>query len=46
LVIETRKSVSGVQRALAAGFQVHISKPMDPAAFVAAVAELAQLDRS
>ena len=35
-----------VQRALAAGFQVHISKPMDPAAFVAAVAELAQLDRS
>jgi len=35
-----------VQRALAAGFQVHISKPMDPAAFVAAVANLARLDRA
>jgi signal transduction histidine kinase/ActR/RegA family two-component response regulator len=30
-----------VDRALTAGFQVHIAKPMDPAAFVAAVAELA-----
>jgi signal transduction histidine kinase/CheY-like chemotaxis protein len=35
-----------VQRALAAGFQVHISKPMDPAAFVAAVAALARVDRA
>jgi signal transduction histidine kinase/ActR/RegA family two-component response regulator len=35
-----------VQRALAAGFQVHISKPMDPAAFVAAVADLARVDRA
>ena len=35
-----------VQRALAAGFQLHISKPMDPAAFVAAVADLAHLDRA
>ncbi len=35
-----------VQRALAAGFQMHISKPMDPAAFVAAVAELAGNDRT
>ncbi len=31
-----------VQRALEAGFQLHISKPMDPAAFVAAVARLAR----
>jgi CheY-like chemotaxis protein len=31
-----------VDRALTAGFQVHISKPMDPAAFVATVAELAR----
>ena len=31
-----------VQRALDAGFQVHISKPMDPNTFVAAVAELAR----
>jgi signal transduction histidine kinase/ActR/RegA family two-component response regulator len=31
-----------VNRALTAGFQLHISKPMDPAAFVAAVAELAR----
>ena len=31
-----------VQRALDAGFQLHISKPMDPAAFVAAVADLAR----
>jgi len=31
-----------VQRALDAGFQLHISKPMDPAAFVAAVARLAR----
>jgi signal transduction histidine kinase/CheY-like chemotaxis protein len=35
-----------VQRALSAGFQVHISKPMDPAAFVAAVADLAGVDRA
>ena len=35
-----------VQRALAAGFQIHISKPMDPAAFVAAVADLARVDRA
>ena len=33
-----------VQRALSAGFQLHISKPMDPAAFVAAVSDLARLD--
>ena len=32
-----------VERALDAGFQLHISKPMDPAAFVAAVAELARI---
>jgi signal transduction histidine kinase/ActR/RegA family two-component response regulator len=32
-----------VQRALTAGFQLHISKPMDPAAFVAAVADLARV---
>jgi signal transduction histidine kinase/ActR/RegA family two-component response regulator len=32
-----------VQRALTAGFQLHISKPMDPAAFVAAVAHLARV---
>jgi CheY-like chemotaxis protein len=31
-----------VQRALDAGFQLHISKPMDPATFVAAVANLAR----
>jgi signal transduction histidine kinase/CheY-like chemotaxis protein len=31
-----------VDRALMAGFQLHIAKPMDPAAFVAAVAELAK----
>lgn len=31
-----------VQRALDAGFQLHISKPMDPATFVAAVADLAR----
>jgi len=31
-----------VDRALAAGFQLHIAKPMDPALFVAAVAELAR----
>jgi signal transduction histidine kinase/ActR/RegA family two-component response regulator len=31
-----------VQRALDAGFQLHISKPMDPAIFVAAVAKLAR----
>ncbi len=31
-----------VQRALTAGFQLHIAKPMDPAAFVAAVADLAR----
>ena len=31
-----------VNRALSAGFQLHIAKPMDPAAFVAAVAELAR----
>ena len=31
-----------VERALEAGFQRHISKPMDPAAFVATVAELAR----
>ncbi len=31
-----------VARALHAGFQRHISKPMDPAAFVATVAELAR----
>ena len=31
-----------VNKALTAGFQVHISKPMDPAAFVATVAELAR----
>jgi signal transduction histidine kinase/ActR/RegA family two-component response regulator len=31
-----------VERALTAGFQVHISKPMDPAAFVATVADLAR----
>jgi len=35
-----------VQRALTAGFQLHISKPMDPAAFVAAVADLARVDRA
>jgi signal transduction histidine kinase/CheY-like chemotaxis protein len=35
-----------VQRALAAGFQLHISKPMDPAAFIAAVADLARVDRA
>ena len=35
-----------VQRALAAGFQLHISKPMDPAAFVAAVADLARVSRA
>jgi len=35
-----------VQRALTAGFQIHISKPMDPAAFVAAVADLARVDRA
>jgi len=35
-----------VQRALTAGFQLHISKPMDPAAFVAAVAGLARVDRA
>jgi signal transduction histidine kinase/CheY-like chemotaxis protein len=35
-----------VQRALSAGFQLHISKPMDPAAFVAAVADLAGVDRT
>jgi signal transduction histidine kinase/CheY-like chemotaxis protein len=35
-----------VQRALSAGFQLHISKPMDPAAFVAAVADLARVDRT
>ena len=32
-----------VQRALDAGFQRHISKPMDPSAFVATVAELARM---
>jgi CheY-like chemotaxis protein len=31
-----------VQRALDAGFQRHISKPMDPVVFVAIVAELAR----
>jgi CheY-like chemotaxis protein len=31
-----------VDRALAAGFQLHIAKPIDPAMFVAAVAELAR----
>jgi CheY-like chemotaxis protein/nitrogen-specific signal transduction histidine kinase len=31
-----------IERALAAGFQRHISKPMDPAVFVATVAELAR----
>jgi len=35
-----------VQRALTAGFQLHISKPMDPAAFVAAVADLARVSRA
>jgi signal transduction histidine kinase/CheY-like chemotaxis protein len=35
-----------VQRALDAGFQLHISKPMDPNTFVAAVAELARTKRS
>ena len=35
-----------VQRALSAGFQLHISKPMDPAVFVAAVADLARIDRT
>jgi signal transduction histidine kinase/ActR/RegA family two-component response regulator len=35
-----------VQRALAAGFQLHISKPMDPAVFVAAVADLARIGRA
>ena len=35
-----------VQRALSAGFQIHISKPMDPATFVAAVADLARVDRA
>jgi len=35
-----------VQRALTAGFQLHISKPMDPAAFVAAVADLARVGRA
>ena len=35
-----------VQRALTAGFQLHISKPMDPAAFVAAVADLVRVDRA
>jgi signal transduction histidine kinase/CheY-like chemotaxis protein len=35
-----------VQRALTAGFQLHISKPMDPAAFVAAVADLARVDHA
>ena len=35
-----------VERALDAGFQLHISKPMDPAAFVAAVAELARIGRA
>jgi len=30
------------QRALAAGFQTHISKPVDPAALAAAVAGLAR----
>ena len=35
-----------VQRALDAGFQLHISKPMDPASFVAAVAELARTKTS
>jgi signal transduction histidine kinase/CheY-like chemotaxis protein len=34
-----------VDRALTAGFQVHMSKPMDPAAFVATVAELARSNR-
>ena len=33
-----------VDRALAAGFQMHIAKPVDPAAFVAAVAQLARPD--
>jgi signal transduction histidine kinase/ActR/RegA family two-component response regulator len=31
-----------VDRALSAGFQLHIAKPMDPAAFVTAVADLAK----
>jgi signal transduction histidine kinase/ActR/RegA family two-component response regulator len=35
-----------VQRALDAGFQLHISKPMDPANFVAAVAELARANKN
>ena len=35
-------TAADANRALAAGFQLHISKPMDPSAFVAAVAELAR----
>lgn len=35
-----------VQRALDAGFQLHISKPMDPANFVAAVAGLARANKN
>jgi CheY-like chemotaxis protein len=35
-----------VQRALDAGFQLHISKPMDPASFVAAVGHLARANKN
>ena len=35
-----------VQRALDAGFQLHISKPIDPANFVAAVADLARRNKN
>lgn len=34
-----------VQRALAAGYQLHLSKPMDPAALVAGIAQLADRRR-
>jgi CheY-like chemotaxis protein len=34
-----------VDRALAAGYQVHVAKPMDPAALVTAVADLVEAHR-
>jgi PAS domain S-box-containing protein len=39
-------SSEDVHRALNAGFQLHVAKPMDPAAFVAAIAELVRGHRS
>jgi CheY-like chemotaxis protein len=34
-------SAEDLSRALSAGFQVHLAKPVDPARLIAAVAELA-----